>query len=73
MNTNMKHFGTSDSVLFQRVLDKAESAGGSFRRLSPEELEAFFEQILLLAKRHIEHSERAVKADSADVREFGYL
>jgi hypothetical protein len=73
MSIHMKSFGTSDSVLFQRVLDKAESAGGSFRRLSPEELEAFFEQILVLAKKHIEQSERRPRSEEADVREFGYL
>lgn len=73
MTANVRSFGSSDSVLFQRVLDRAESAGGSFRRLSPEELEAFFEQILVLAKKHIEQSESRSKSGSADVREFGYL
>ncbi len=66
-------FGDRDSVLFQRVLEKAESSGGSFRKLSPEELESFFEQILVLAKKHMHSLESQHQVDVQDVREFGYL
>lgn len=71
--TVRRSFGDRDSVLFQRVLEKAEAAGGTFRRLSSDELEAFFEQILVLARKHMDTLHREAKVDSHDVREFGYL